>query len=83
MSIDTILQVDQLVMVQVKQIAEMGAYVKLVSRVVASSELETDDRDTLAALTAGVRQHRGNDSAVRAVSSPDKIRSKVDPSRTE
>jgi translation initiation factor 2 subunit 1 len=31
---DWIYQVDQLVMVQVKQIAEMGAYVKLVGRLV-------------------------------------------------
>lgn len=54
-------EVDDLVMVQVRQIAEMGAYVKLVS----SSSL--CHLACLTMKTAGIRQYRGNDFALRAV----------------
>lgn len=53
-------EVDELVMVQVRQIAEMGAYVKLVR--LAKRTCRAADERTLR--TARIRQHRGNDLAL-------------------
>jgi translation initiation factor 2 alpha subunit (eIF-2alpha) len=53
-------EVDELVMVQVRQIAEMGAYVKLVSfqvSIIAPYLIAVH-------ILAGIRQHGRHDSAV-------------------
>ena len=64
-------EVDQLVMVQVQAIEDMGAYVKLVcwTRAICNT-----------LKSARIRQCRGNDFAVRAVAKTYSIRPKVDPS---
>ena len=53
-------EVDELVMVQVRQIAEMGAYVKLVS-----FQVSIIAPDLIAIhILAGIRQHGRNDFAI-------------------
>ena len=56
-------EVDELVMVSVKQIQEMGAYVKLVSMVIDNLAPPPHPLRS----TAGVRQYRGHDFALRAL----------------
>jgi hypothetical protein len=78
-------EVDELVMVQVRQIAEMGAYVKLVR----SSNFRPIPHGTTATInareinSARVRQHRRDDPTLGALPSPHPIHPKTNPGRPE
>lgn len=71
-------EVDELVMVQVRQIAEMGAYVKLVRLLALLRQLLK-----VPSPLARIRQHGRNDPSLRTISSSYKISSKTYPSWKE
>ena len=73
-------EVDELVMVQVRQIAEMGAYVKLVRpSKFALSRLHYNGQEII----ARIRQHRGDDPPLRALPSSHPLYPKANPGRPE
>ena len=74
-------EVDELVMVQVRQIAEMGAYVKLVRCNFLSTR--SFPAHLMRRKVARVRQHRRHDPALRAVKKTNPIYPKTYPCRKE
>jgi translation initiation factor 2 subunit 1 len=73
-------EVDELVMVQVRQIAEMGAYVKLVRTIHLTCSLTMLIQ--LYMKQARIRQHRRNDSPLRAVPQTYSINTEAHPCRS-
>ena len=77
-------EVDELVMVQVRQIAEMGAYVKLVWDWHPNiSPIIVHIVPLTKSWLARIRQHRRNDSTIRTFSSSYKISTETYQSRKE
>lgn len=76
-------EVDELVMVQVRQIAEMGAYVKLVSSSFILFELCVLCLADINVQIVGIRQYRGNDPIVGIVETSHSVYPKTHPCREE